>query len=243
MDLKGKTILVTGGGSGIGSGIAVAFVREGCRVAIAGRNEERLRIAAESISGDPPIIYHACDISERAAVEKLFDWLKQRMGTPDILVNCAGVQVPNRQFDRLRPEDWDRLLAINATGAYNCIYEVLPGMRERKSGLIVNISSTAGKRASKLTGAAYNASKFAMTALGNSVCLEEWKNGIHVTNICPGEVNTPIMDQRPVPVPEERKAKMLLPEDIAAMVLAVAKLPHRALVPEIVITPLHQEYS
>ena len=99
------------------------------------------------------------------------------------------------------------------------------------------------KRASKLTGAAYNASKFAMTALGNSVCLEEWKNGIHVTNICPGEVNTPIMDQRPVPVSEERKAKMLLPEDIAAMVLAVAKLPHRALVPEIVITPLHQEYS
>lgn len=243
MDLQGKSVLVTGGGSGIGFGIAEAFSREGCRVAITGRNEEKLRIAAESITADPPILYHACDVSNRSAVEALFDWVKQNIGTPHILINSAGVQVPNRQFDQLRPEDWERLLAINATGAYNCIYEVLPGMRERQAGLIVNISSTAGKRAMKLTGAAYNASKFAMSALGNSVCLDEWKNGIHVTNICPGEVNTPLMNDRPVPVPEERKPKMLQPEDIAAMVIAVAKLPHRALVPEIVITPLYQEFA
>jgi len=243
MDLRGKTVLVTGGGSGIGQGIALALAREGCRVAIAGRDERKLQATAAESAGEPGILVQACDVGNRADVERLFAWVDEQLGPLDILVNSAGVNVPNRKFSDLDPDAWDRILQINATGAFNCIYAARPGMRKRQNGLIVNISSVAGKRASKLAGAPYAASKFAMTALGTAVSLEERANGIHVTNIYPGEVNTPILKPRPTPVSPERAAQMLMPEDIAALVVTVAKLPPRAVVPEIVITPLYQEYA
>ena len=243
MDLKNKNALVTGGGSGIGLGIARAFAREGCRVAITGRNEERLRDAAAGFDAGPPVLSRACDVADRAAVEQLFAWLDKELGPLDILVNSAGVNVAKRRMAELDPADWDRMMAINTTGSFNCIYAALPGMRERNSGLIVNISSIAGKRAMELGGVGYCASKFALTALGTTVGLEERASGIHVTNIYPGEVDTPILAQRPTPVPPEKRAQMLQPEDIAACVVTIAKLPPRAVVPELVITPLYQEYA
>ena len=173
----------------------------------------------------------------------LVDWFEQQWGTPDVLVNSAGINVARRAIADLDPAEFDRIMAINNTGTFNCIHAVLPGMRSRGSGLIVNISSIAGKRAMKLGGAGYCASKFAVSALATTIGLEERDNGIHVTNIYPGEVNTPILAERPTPVPPEKLAKMLLPEDLAAMVVAIAKLPDRAIVPELVITPLYQEYA
>lgn len=243
MELKDKTALVTGGGSGIGLGIAVALARQGCRVAIAGRNPQRLLDAAAASDVDPPLLTHPCDVADRADVEKLFAWVDETLGPLDVLVNSAGINVSRRKMAELDPHDWDRMLAINVTGSFHCIQAALPGMRKRKSGLIVNISSIAGKRAMKLGGVGYCASKFAQTALGTTVGLEERENGIRVTNIYPGEVNTPILAQRPIPVPPERLAQMLQPEDIAACVLTIAMLPPRVLVPELVITPLYQEYA
>ena len=243
MQLTDKAALVTGGGSGIGLAIAVALAQQGCRVAITGRDPEKLRQAAAGYGGQPPLLHHACDVSDRAATRELFAWVAGALGPLDILVNSAGINVPKRLMAELDPADWDRMLAINATGAFNCIYAALPGMRERKSGLIVNISSIAGKRAMKLGGPGYCAAKFAMTALGTTVGLEERPNGIHVTNIYPGEVDTPILEDRPAPVPPEKRAQMLKPEDIAACVVTIASLPPRALVPELVITPLYQEYA
>jgi len=243
MTLKDKTVLVTGGGSGIGLGIASALAGEGCRVAITGRDDRKLRSAAADYGGEPPIATRACDVADREAVGRLFAWLAETLGPLDILVNSAGINVPNRAITQITPDDWDRMLAVNVTGAFNCIYAALPDMRQRGSGLIVNISSISGKRAMKLGGVGYCASKFAMTALGTTIGLEERTNGIHVTNIYPGEVKTPILAQRPTPSPPEKLAQMLLPEDIAALVVTIAKLPPRALVPELVITPLYQGYS
>lgn len=243
MELQGKTVLISGGGSGIGLGIALALAGEGCRVAIAGRGQQRLDEAVRQSSGTPPIVARACDVSDRADVGRLVAWFEQQFGTPDILINSAGINVAKRRVAELDPADWDRMMAINVSGAFNCIHAVLPGMRRRRSGLIINISSIAGKRAAKLGGVGYCASKFALTALGTTVSLEERENGIHVTNIYPGEVNTPILEQRPAPVPAERRAQMLQPEDIAACVVTIAKLPPRAVVPELVITPLYQEYA
>src|SRR4029079_8539989 len=111
----------------------------------------------------------------------------------------------NRAMGNMTPEDWDRVLAINATGAYNCMHAVLPQMLERGAGLIVNISSVAGKRASELGGVAYCAAKFAQTALGTAVAQEVGSRGVRVSNIYPGEVNTPILNERPKPVSEEHK--------------------------------------
>lgn len=243
MDLQDKIALVTGGGSGIGLGIALALAREGCRVAIAGRSPERLEAALAEFPRQARVLARPCDVADRQQVQQMFDWLQNEWRAPEILVNSAGINVARRSMAELDPADWDRMLAVNATGAYNCMRAALPAMRQRKSGLIINISSFAGKRAIKLAGPAYCASKFAITALGTAVSLEERPNGIHVTNIYPGEVNTPILEQRPTPVPFEKRAQMLQPEDIAACVVTIAKLPPRALVPELVITPHYQEYS
>jgi NAD(P)-dependent dehydrogenase (short-subunit alcohol dehydrogenase family) len=242
MKLKNKIALVTGGGTGIGWGIAQALASEGCRVAIAGRRLDVLKDAAASWIGQPPILCHEVDVADRASVVRLFEWQQRELGPLDILVNSAGINIKNRTMAAMRPEQWDQILAVNATGVYNCVHAALPQMRAKKDGLIINISSTSGKRASPLGGIAYDASKFAVTALGIAVGNEEAANGIRVTNIYPGEVNTPILEHRPSPVSDERKAKMLQIEDIGPIVVAIAHLPPRAHVPEIVIKPLVQEW-
>jgi NADP-dependent 3-hydroxy acid dehydrogenase YdfG len=242
MSLQGKTALITGGGSGIGLATAVALAKEGCRVAISGRRLDVLKAGAAAYSGQPPIACQACDVAVREDVERLFAWAAKELGQIHILVNAAGVNLKNRMMANMTPPDWDRVMAINATGVYNTMYAVLPQMRERKDGVIINISSISGKRAAALGGVAYNASKFAVAALGTSVANEEANAGIRVTTVYPGEVDTPILEHRPQPVSAERRAKMLLPEDVAELVVAIAKLPPRAHVPEIIIKPTVQEY-
>jgi len=242
MRLQDKRAVVVGGGTGIGLGIARAFAAQGCRVAIAGRREDKLREAAEAWQGDPPLLYHPVDVADRQSVERLFAWANEQLGQIDILVNSAGTNLRTRSMAEMTPQQWDEVMAINATGAYNCMYFVLPQMRARRDGLIINISSISGKRALALGGIAYCASKFAMSALGTGVANEDAPHGIRVTNIYPGEVNTPILEKRAVPVSAERKAAMLQPEDLGDLAVAIACLPPRAHVPEVIIKPRVQEY-
>jgi len=239
MDLNGKVALVVGGGGGIGLGIAKALASEGCKVAVADCNEEALRNAAGAGNKPSGLHTHVCDVTNRKQVAELFEWLNREIGTIDILINSAGINIGNRMMANIDPADFDRVMEINTTGTFNCIHAVLPIMRDRRSGLIVNIVSLAGLRVMLLAGLPYCVSKFATGALGTFVNLEEAANGIKVTNIYPGETNTPIVDKRPSPPPPEKRARMLQPEDIAACVVAVAKLPPRAVVPELVITPPH----
>ena len=134
----------------------------------------------------------------------------------------------------------DQVLAINATGAYNCLHAVLPSMRARKDGFILNVTSVAGKRAIALGGIAYSASKFAMTSLGTCVANEVADDGVRITNVYPGEVNTPLLEQRPAPVSDEHKQRILQPEHVAAAMVALIKLPKEVHIPEFVIKPLSQ---
>jgi len=242
MRLSGKTALVTGGGSGIGLASAVALAREGCRVVIAGRDEAKLKAAATENSSAGKIFYHPVEVASRDSVQQLVAWTEKELGPVDILVNSAGTNVIKRSLAELSLEDWQRMLDVNATGAFHAMQAVLPGMRQRGDGLIVNIGSIAGKRAGLLGGVGYNASKFAMTALGITASLEDGKHGVRVTTIFPGEVDTPILKNRPVPVTAEHRARILQSEDVAAAVLMVACLPPRAHVPELVIKPTSQDY-
>lgn len=242
MRLAGKRALITGGGSGIGRAIALAFAGEGCRVAIAGRTPDKLAAVAAEFSGQPAIACHPLDVGDRASVEKLFNWAAEELGPIDILVNNAGINLPRRSMVELAPEDWDRLLLVNATGAYNCLRAVLPQMRAREDGLVINISSISGKRAGVLGGVGYNASKFAMTALATTVSIEEASRHVRISSIFPGEVETPILENRPTPVSAERRAQILQPEDVAAAALMIACLPRRAHVQELVIKPTVHEY-
>ena len=243
MRLRDQTAVVTGGGTGIGWGIAQALAGEGCQVVIAGRREAKLRDAAASWEGPAAIAFRPVDVADRQSVQQLFAWVEQQYGVVDILVNSAGINIAGRSMAQMDPEQWDQVLAVNATGVYNCLHAVLPGMRARGRGLILNISSVAGKRASALGGVAYSASKFAMSALGTCVANEEAAHGIRVTNIYPGEVNTPILDNRPVPVTAEQKAAMVQPEDFGELAVAIACLHPRAHVPELILKPRGQIYE
>lgn len=235
-------VLVVGGATGIGRAIAETLASAGHRVAIAGRRESKLQDAKDAYQGSGEILLHTCDVADRDSVQGLVDWFHQEIGTIGILVNAAGINIRDRSMAAMDPKDWDRVLSVNATGAYNIMAAVLPEMREKQSGTIVNVSSVAGKRALELGGVAYCASKFAMTALGTAVGQEEAANGIRITNVYPGEVDTPLLEQRPNPVSDEHRGRMLQPSDIAELVLTICSLPPRAHVPEIVIKPRTQTY-
>ena len=237
--LKGKVILVVGGGSGIGLGIGVAFAQEGSKVVLAARTAASLDAAKKLPAIGASLRTKTCDAANRAQVTELVAWATEQAGPIDVLVYCAGVNVPKRTFADLSPEDFDRVMSINATGAFNAMHAVLPAMRARKSGLIINVVSLGGLRTLQLAGLPYTASKFAQSAIGTFANLEALPDGVRVTNLYPGETETPILNKRPVPPSAEQRARMLQPEDVAAMAVAVAKLPPRATVPEIVITPRH----
>jgi len=183
------------------------------------------------------LIPFAADISDRTAVKDLFAFAVKELGYVDILVNNAGGNVPNRALDVLSPEDFELMVNVNLNGTFYCVHEALPGMRERGDGLIINVSSIAGVRASIVAGAGYVASKHGMAGLSMAIGLEESRHGIRSCNICPGEVNTPILDGRPSPPSSEARQTMMGPEDVAQAILFAATMPARTLVEEIVMTP------
>jgi NADP-dependent 3-hydroxy acid dehydrogenase YdfG len=235
--LTDRRALVTGGGSGIGLATARALLAEGARVAIAGRSADKLRQAAADLAAGDRLLHQAADVTDPAQVQRLVQDVTARLGKIDILVNNAGLNIKARAFRELTAESYHQLLGTNLHGAFYCMQAVVPQMRQRKDGLIVCVNSISGKRSGPLGGIAYNAAKFGLRGLAMGLGAEEKDNGIRVCSIYPGEVNTPILDNRPTPLSAERLRDMLQPEDVAAAVLFVATLPPRANVPELVITP------
>jgi len=240
--LTGKRVLVTGGGSGIGLAVAGQFLQQEAAVVISGRDAAKLERAAGELGGGARLQCLSCDVADPKQVEKLVQQTTDRLGGIDILVNNAGLNVKKRAFRELSIEDWQLQLRTNLDGAFYCARAVLPQMLQRRDGLIVNIVSVAGERALPLGGAAYAASKFGMSALGMCLGAEEKDSGIRVTNIYPGEVDTPILVNRPQPLTEAHRQTILRPEDVAAAVLFVAALPARVSVPELIIKPTAQAY-
>ncbi len=241
--LTGKIALVTGGGSGIGAACAQLLLQEGARVAIAGRNQAKLDEVAEQLGNPVDLISVAADVSKQMQVVILVANVANKLGGPiDILVNNAGTNLKERAFRELTPEAWDRLIRTNLDGAFYCIHAVMPSMIARQDGVIINIVSIAGKRATPLGGVAYAASKFGMAALGLGVGAEEKDSGLRVCNIYPGEVDTPILQFRPTPVTQEHRQRMLQPDDVAEAVRFVAIQPKHVSIPELVIKPVAQMY-
>jgi NADP-dependent 3-hydroxy acid dehydrogenase YdfG len=239
-----KTALVTGAGSGIGRSVATMLAELGLRVALVGRDREKLeRARADFKSGGDSALVAPCDITDRFAVKSLVDQVLAAMGVIDVLVCNAGTNVRNRSLESLDPADWDRMIATNLTGSFNLVHHVLPSMRRRKDGLVIQICSVSGLRASTLGGAGYSASKFGQSALGICLGREEGPHGIRSSVIYPGEVETPILDARPVPVGADRRSVILQPDDVAAAVKFLVELHPRAHVPELVIKPTVDDFA
>jgi len=231
--LDGKLAWITGGGSGIGLAAAVEFARLGAKVAISGRTRATLDAAAKQLKAD----IYVCNVGDKHQVAATASEIQQRHGRVDILVNSAGINLPQRSFREVTAEGWDEIVAVNLSGMFYCVQSVLPGMRARQDGLVINVSSWAGRYASTLTGPGYNATKRAVIALTESINLEECTNGIRATSVLPGEAATPILEKRPVPPTPEVRAKMLQPEDLGRTLAFIATLPARVCVNEIIVSP------
>lgn len=227
--LTGKTAWITGGGTGIGEAGARALADAGCRVVISGRRIGPLEALAAEIGGEAL----ALDVADAAAVEAAV----AEIGPVDILVASAGTNVPKRAMEQVEVGGWDRVIDVNLNGIFYAARAVLPGMRETGDGVLMLVSSWAGRYATRLTGAAYNASKHAVVALSESINIEEGTHGIRSTVIMPGEVATEILKTRPVPPSKEQMARMLQAEDLGATIRFVAGMPPRACINEILISP------
>jgi NADP-dependent 3-hydroxy acid dehydrogenase YdfG len=234
----GKVAWITGGGSGIGLAAGLELARTGVHVVISGRSHDTLAEAEKQIKAVGSCEVIALDVGNKQAVAKA----AERIGRVDILVNSAGINDPKRNFFNVSTEAWDRIVGINLSGMFYCVHAVLPGMRSRKDGVIVNVSSWAGRYPSTLTGPAYNATKHAVVALTESINMEEGTNGIRATSVLPGEVATPILEKRPVPPTPEVRAKMLQAEDLGRTIAFIASLPARACINEIIISPTHNRF-
>jgi len=234
---KGSVVWITGGGSGIGLAGGIELARAGAHVIVSGRSAETLKKAEKDIKAAGSGEAIALDVSDQKEVAKSAQAILKRHGHIDILINSAGINNPKRNFRNVSVEAWDQIVAINLSGMFYCCHAVLPAMRERKTGLVINISSWAGRYASTLTGPGYNATKHAVVALTESINMEECMHGIRATSILPGEVATPILEKRPVPPSQEERARMLQADDLGKSILFVASLPPRACVNELIISP------
>jgi NADP-dependent 3-hydroxy acid dehydrogenase YdfG len=236
--LEGKVAWVTGAGSGIGRAASIALAGAGAEVALSGRRKAQLEETAKLVAeAGGRARVEPLDVTDSAAAQRVAERLRNELGRLDILVNNAGLNILERSWSALDPARVDEILGANLHGAFYCVVAVLPIMRAQKDGIIINIASVAGKQVSPLSGPGYTAAKHAVVAMNASINMEECTNGIRACAICPGEVATPILDQRPVPVSREDRAKMLQAEDLAATVLFVAQLPKHVCVSEILIAP------
>jgi NADP-dependent 3-hydroxy acid dehydrogenase YdfG len=236
--LKNKVAWVTGAGTGIGQAGAVALAKNGAGVILSGRRKETLQETMDMIvQGGGETSMEVLDVSDAQAVQTVADRIIARYGRLDILVNNAGTNVAERHWGAVTPEKWDQVIHIDLNGAFYCAAAVVPIMRKQQDGLIINISSWAGRFYSYITGPAYCAAKHALVAMNASLNIEECIHGIRACVICPAEVWTPIIDRRPDALSIEEKSKMLKSDDLGETILFVARLPRHVCVNELVISP------
>lgn len=233
VNLEKQVVLVVGASSGIGRATAVLFAREGARVMAAARREDRLAALKKEV---PSIETAIADVAKVEDMERLARETESRLGPIDILVYNTGTNIKDRSLANLTPPRWDMMLQVNLNGAFYITQAVLPRMRDRQAGHIIYVASISGI-VPDVSGAAYQAAKRGIIGLAHAIRVEEREKGIRTCAVCPGLVDTEILENRPVKPPAEMLAKALQPEDVAESILMVAKLPARVSVPEIQVMP------
>lgn len=227
--LQGKVALVTGAGKGIGKAIAEALAKEGAHVGLVARTEKDVQQLAEELKAlGVQAAYATADVSDRAAVEAAVQSIENSLGSIDILINNAGTGTFGK-FLELEPEVWEQQVKVNLFGVYYATRAVLPSMIERKTGDIVNISSTAGKSGSAVTSA-YSASKFGVFGLSESLMQEVRKHNIRVTALAPSTIVTDLAQSANLITGDPER--VMHPEDFAELVVAQLKLNRRVMVKE-----------
>jgi NADP-dependent 3-hydroxy acid dehydrogenase YdfG len=236
--LAGKVAWVTGAGSGIGEAAALALAGEGAAVALTGRRREPLQTVADKITkAGGKALVAAADLGELEAANRIAATIAKDFGRLDILVNNAGSNVLERSWAQLTPERAKTVLDANLNSAFYCSVAALHIMRPQKDGLLIHTASWAGRFVGLVSGASYSAAKHGVVAMSYSINMEEFQNGIRSTVLCPAEVATPILDKRPKPVTAEERARMIQPQNMADLIVYIAKQPASICVNEVVISP------
>jgi 3-oxoacyl-[acyl-carrier protein] reductase len=229
-----KTAIVTGGTAGIGRATAFALGRAGYKVGICSRTESKVKRTLDDLRREGIEAAGAAgDVGHAEQAEWIAESLIGQLGEIGVLVNNAGVLIA-KPFDELSLDDWDTTMNTNARSLYLMTRAVLPAMRRRREGSIVNVASLAGRNGFA-GGTAYTASKHAVLGFSRSLMLEVRKDNIRVIAICPGSVATSMMQDQPMLKPEPKK--ILQPEDVASTILHAIGLPDRAMVSELDIRP------
>jgi NADP-dependent 3-hydroxy acid dehydrogenase YdfG len=236
--LGGRIAIVTGGGSGIGREAARALAAEGAQVVVAGRTKAKLEAVVEEITrAGGQAAAREAELERATEASALAQWTVATFGGVDVLVNSAGHSSHARNVRWVGDAEWQSVLAINLDAVYWLTQAVLPSMLERGGGTIVTISSAAALRPGLIGGAPYGAAKAAVRNLMGHVHTVLRDRGIRATTIIPAEVDTPILDRRPMPPDERARATMMRAEDVAAAVLLCVTLPPRTVIEEIIMSP------
>ena len=230
-----RTALITGASSGIGKATALAFAKAGINLALLGRSEEKLTAVAQAARSIGVIANtYMVDLSQLDRVSTKIAAIAADFDNLDILINNAGMAY-TRSMGDTPLADWQRIIDLNLTSVFQCIQGILPHMRQRRSGTIVNISSIASKQVFPNWGA-YSVSKFGLMALTQAIAGEERANGIRVSAVCPGSVDTPLWDTATVQADFDRST-MLTAETVAQGILYTVLAPAGAVVEELIIMP------
>jgi len=225
MEIKGRVVLITGAGRGIGRALAHAFAAAGAKVALLGKTKKNLlEVQRELKDSGAPTVVLAADVSDEGVVARAVAATEQQLGPVDVLVNNAGIfaLAPVEKMDALV---FDRMLAVNLRGPFLMSRAVLPGMKSRKRGHIVNISSTAGRRGFA-GGGAYCASKFGLAGLSEAMRYEARASNVRVTCVYPSTVNTDLVKKSGMDPASERAIQ---PEDVANAVVSLVAMDDRAM--------------
>ncbi len=234
--LTGKIAVVTGGARGIGYAIAKSLLEEGASVAICALRQASVDAAVMSLgkvtTPNQKVLGCTADVSSLSDVRGFLDFVLKKFGGVDILVNNAAIRTYKPVID-LEPADWDRMLAVNLSGAYYCIHEILPILKQRGGGDIVNISSLSSN-SPFAGGAGYNASKAGLNGLSDATMLDHRYDGVRVSEVMPGSTDTDFSGPRNEQTPSDWK---VAPEDIADAVMMLLRMPRRTTVSRIDVKP------
>ncbi len=241
MGLKDKVCIVTGGGSGIGRSAAVMMAEAGAKVVLVGRTASKVESVRDEIeAAGGTAMAMGLDVGDYDGVTQMAKDVLDAYGQIDVLVNNAGHSSHHRRLMTTTPEELRAVLESNVSGSVFCTQAVVPHMRGRGEGTIINVSSMAGVNASLLAGMAYSAAKAAVINFTAFLNTELKNTGIRSSVVIPGEVDTPILDNRPIVPSDEARDTMVTAEDAAEAIFLIANLPQRACIPELIIRPTYQ---
>ena len=241
MSLQDKVCIITGGGSGIGRGAGVMMAQNGATVVLIGRTKAKVDAVKDEIEAEGgSALSFSLDVADNEAVQKMAKDVLDAFGRIDVLVNNAGHSSLHRRLLNTTPQEIREVIDSNLIGTIFCAQAVVPAMLAAGSGTIINVSSLAGVTPGPFSGLAYGAAKAAVINFTTFLNADLRNTGIRASVIIPGEVDTPILNNRPIPPDEEVRSLMVDVAETSAVINLIASLPQRTNIPELVIRPTFQ---